>query len=92
MSELLLSCRPLDTGVHIATLYLWQIELIRRALWQGAAKCLGLYHLQQSNPADVLAAQVSLHTQLENPIPIANCQSPTVCATLGTGKHHERLQ
>lgn len=53
------------------TLYLWQIELIRRALWQGAAKCLGLFHLQPSSPADVLAAQVSLHAQLKTLI--SNC-------------------
>ena len=51
------------------SLYLWQIELIRRALWQGVAKCLGLYLLQQSSPADVLAAQVCSHAQLKDPSP-----------------------
>ena len=40
-------------------LYLWQIDLIRRCLWHSASRWLGVYHLHNAHPADVLAAQVS---------------------------------
>ncbi|KAL0037898.1 hypothetical protein WJX79_004430 [Trebouxia sp. C0005] len=45
-------------GIHILVLYLWQIDLIRRSMWHAASAWLGIYHLQHSHPADILAAQV----------------------------------
>ena len=59
----LLSTRCLHAGIHILLLYLWQIDLVRRVMWQGASKCLGLYHMHQGEPADLLAAQVYFTSQ-----------------------------
>ena len=33
-------------------------------MWQGASKCLGLYHIHQGQSDDVLAAQVRFHSSL----------------------------
>ena len=50
-------------GVHILMLYLWQIHLVRRAMWQGASTWLGLFQLHHQNaqhqqPQHVFACQV----------------------------------
>ena len=50
--------KDLHAGVHILLLYLWQISLIKRAMWQGASDWMGLYELTHSQPLHISICQV----------------------------------